>query len=379
MENIMQTIEVKPAPGCGFSELLTGYLERLPVIIQNVSPRTIAFHRWAIQNFSKSFDKPISEISYGEIEDFILKKATGASMRNMMLSVLDAWLNFLADRNLIDDSIAKRFTSFKKKAYIFNVAQITQRPPIESEHVKRIFQTLSIRRCNPERRERDLTVFGAGMLFLGLRINEVCNIEISEIEFHEDYRVFYVDDDESKGRDYSRESRENMFYAVIKLPWSKIKWHKPDESGYYRKVLWDVAEFGGVNFYRLLKVCYERAVSANKRFLFYNLRKDGGEGEQITPRYFERLMARTLQRAGIDIHYTPHQLRHSFAAWNYGNPDVPLHIMQDLLGHKRIINPFGPINGATLLYANHDGHPEAIDPYYLAAQTCIRKRLNDQN
>jgi len=49
-----------------------------------------------------------------------------------------------------------------------------------------------------------------------------------------------------------------------------------------------------------------------------------------------------------------------------------------IIGHKRIINPFGPINGATLLYANHDGHPEAIDPYYLAAQTCIRERLNDQ-
>ena len=38
----MQTIEVKPALRCGFQNI-NRLPERLPVIIQNVSPRTIAF------------------------------------------------------------------------------------------------------------------------------------------------------------------------------------------------------------------------------------------------------------------------------------------------------------------------------------------------
>jgi integrase len=355
--------------------LFQNYFDRLKLINPNLSEKTVKNHAQVIQNFMVSLDKPLSEIRYGEIEDFILDKSRriSAGWRNSILSVLDSWLSFLADRGEIEQSIADKFTVLKKKAYVFNVSQKVQKPPFDARDLKKLLQTVSVRRCNTDRRDQDLAVLGC-MLFLGLRINEVLNIEIPEIEIRENYRKFYLDDDPEKGRDFARETRENVFSAVVSLPWGKIKGHSPDEPGVYRNVLWEVSEFAGINFYRLFKARYDAAVSQNKRFLFHNIRNAAADGEQVSSQYYFQNFPRWLKRAGIEQHYTTHQLRHTFASWNYGNPNIPAHIVQDLLGHKRTIDQFGGrMNGATGVYYNPE-HPEDIDIYYKHAQEWIAGR-----
>jgi len=368
------------------------YFEKLKLLNPNLSPKTARNHRQIIANFLKSIEKPVNQITYGEIEDFILHRSRTISpgWRNIILSVLDSWLNFLADRNEIDQSIADKFTVLKKKAYTFNVSRQIQKPPFESADLKKLLQTVQMRRCNPDRRDQDLAVLGC-ILFLGLRLGEVLNIETSEVTIREDYRKFYHDDDPEKGRNYARESAENIFSAVIEIPWGKIKWHAPDEPGAYRNVFWEVSELAGINFYRLFRSRYEKAVSAGKRFLFHNLRnsppseiinlqspisnlQSPRSGEKINLSYYEKNFPRWIRRADLIQHYTTHQLRHTFASWNYGNPNIPAHIMQDLLGHKKIVDQFGQqLNGATAVYHKAE-KPDDIDIYYFHAQSWIARR-----
>jgi len=358
--------------------LYSTYFEKLKLLNPNLSPKTARNHRQIIANFLKSIEKPVNQITYGEIEDFILHRSRTISpgWRNIILSVLDSWLNFLADRNEIDPSIANKFTVLKKKAYTFNVSRQIQKPPFESADLKKLLQTVQVRQCNQDRRDQDLAVLGC-ILFLGLRLGEVLNIETSEVTIRDNYQKFYIDDDPDKGRDYARESRENIFSALIEIPWRKIKWHTPDEPGFYRNVLWEVSEFAGINFYRLFRDRYEKAVSAGKRFLFHNLRisnLQSSNGEKISISYYEKNFPRWIKRANLLQHYTTHQLRHTFASWNYGNPKIPTHIMQDLLGHKKIVDEFGQkINGATAVY-HKAAKPDDIDIYYFHAQSWIAKR-----
>ena len=343
------------------SDLMSTYLQRfiMQTRSKTASIRTLDNHR----NIIKNSKFKIQNSKYSDAEKYILEKCrSGISpgYQNTLLSVLDSWLSFLADYDEIDHSIAEKFHAFKKKAYDLNPYQ-KEKQPFEAEHLKKFLSTLQIRRCIEARRTQDMIVIGF-MLMLGYRINEVLNIKLENVKIHEDYKKYYKEDG---NRDYSKESKENIFYAVIEIPWKEIKWHSESETGMYRKVLWETAEFAGINFYKLLKkhISNSKFKINNSKFLFANLRNGTGQYSKISQSYYNKLFPKILNRSGISISYTPHQLRHTFASYNY---EIPRHIMSEMFGHKK------KKDDITGRY--QQVKPEELDQWYKTAQENIKKR-----
>ena len=69
--------------------------------------------------------------------------------------------------------------------------------------------------------------------------------------------------------------------------------------------------------------------SENKS-LFINL-----NGKKITPRYFQNFFSKIRNELDLDINFTPHSLRHSFATDLLRN-GVDLRSLQLLLGHNSL-------------------------------------------
>lgn len=82
--------------------------------------------------------------------------------------------------------------------------------------------------------------------------------------------------------------------------------------------------------------------------LFINYRKDDNDDEhRLTARSVERLVRKYTTMAGLPVEATPHTLRHSYAA-DLLKQGVDMHSVQELLGHKNIVN--------TQIYSNVNGN-----------------------
>lgn len=75
------------------------------------------------------------------------------------------------------------------------------------------------------------------------------------------------------------------------------------------------------------------------------------KGKRLQSSYLRTLMPRLARKAGIERRCNPHSLRHSFA-FETANENVPVHVLQQLLGHKNL--------SSTAIYLAHLNPQHAV-------------------
>ena len=93
----------------------------------------------------------------------------------------------------------------------------------------------------------------------------------------------------------------------------------------------------------------------NNKHLFINL-----NGKKITPRYFQKFFANLRNDLDLDIRFTPHSLRHSFATHLLKN-GVDLRTLQLMLGHSSLSTTqhYLKISNQHVSKIYNDTHPRA--------------------
>ena len=125
----------------------------------------------------------------------------------------------------------------------------------------------------------------------GLRISEVCNLKINNINFKE-LTINVI----GKGN----KERLAMFYPNLK-----------DNLDRYMEE-------------------YRNKINIESEYLFIN-----NNGKQISPRTVQIMLDESSKKANLPIHVHPHMLRHSFATHLLDN-GADLRAVQELLGHENL-------------------------------------------
>nr|WP_127836387.1 tyrosine recombinase XerC [Clostridium prolinivorans] len=300
--NIDDIIIHNELPSC-----LIGFLNYLE-IIKGKSPNTIQAYKFDLVlffRFLKIYKKMIPTDSNIEFNNIPIDDIDDDFMNKIKLTDLYAFLSFVEKyRNNSSYARSRKVASLKSFfKYLTNKAKIInenpaldlESPKISKRHPAYLNLEESKKLLNSidgKYKERDfciITIF----LNCGLRISELCNINISDI-------------------------RDDVLSVIGK-------------GNKQRTVYLNQACLTAINNYLIVRNKNLDKI-IDKEALFIS-----NKYTRISKRAVELMLKKHLLNAGLDIKkYTPHKLRHTAATLMYKHANVDIRSLQQILGHENI-------------------------------------------
>lgn len=258
------------------------FLEYLKVIKKH-SDNTVRNYKIDIDEFSIYMDGKILKIGKDDINGYLNKlydNKVSKSTISRKLTSLRMFYNYLLKRNIVNENYFLQFKNPRKDKTL---------PKLVNEvDIDRMFLIPDIRKPIGQ---RNLLIIR--MLYAtGIRVSELVNIKIKDI---------------------------NISDRTIRII------GKGDKER--------IVVFGGNSLDILKKYLKEGRMSLNiknSEYLFLNV-----YGNKISDRYIRDIINDIIFKASIDMHVSPHMLRHTFATGLLNN-GADLVSVKDLLGHESL-------------------------------------------
>lgn len=293
-------------------EFVNSFLD-YSITILNKSPNSVKEYNYDINMFLKYIKMHFNLTKETDFKKITIKDFTLNDLKKITPEDILSFISYLAlnqnskpatrARKISTIRIFFSYLSQKAKLIEINPAQNLDTPKQE----KRLPKYLSLDDSkklldvtmdeNDENKERDFAII---TLFLncGLRLSELIDIDIKDIEFSE-YKLTVIGKGNKERTIYLNKACINAIEAYLKVrPTSGIK-------------------------------------SDNKKSenaLFLSKRR-----ERISKRTVQYIVEKELRRAGLDTSkYSTHKLRHTAATLMYQYGNVDIRALQELLGHESI-------------------------------------------
>ena len=160
--------------------------------------------------------------------------------------------------------------------------------------------------------------------FGGLRISEVCNIEIADVDLNN--RVIKIRDSKNPNRAKTGYGKDRLVEYLDQIHDPMVKWIKLIEGG-----KWLFPSDKSPDLPLRKKSLYEQ-------YRVY-LRRAGLERPREHITYETTVNGKKVERTVTRHEYNFHTLRHSVATW-MRNRGVPLDVIKEFLGHERFDTTF---------------------------------------
>lgn len=290
-------------------EFVNSFLD-YTITILNKSPNTVKEYNYDIANFLKYIKKQFNLSNEENIKDIKINDMNIATIEKITLQDIHGYISYMA-RELHSSSATRarkissirvffKYLSVKAKLLEINPAQDLETPKLghrmprylsldESKKLLEVTQDKTNR--NNIRDYAIVTLF----LNCGMRLSELVNINISNIDFAE-----------SKMTVIGKGNKERTIYlnrACMKV----------------------------ISDYLSIRP-HDKVKNDSRDALFLSERK-----ERISNRTVQDIVKKELQKAGLDTtKYSVHKLRHTAATLMYQYGNVDIRALQELLGHESI-------------------------------------------
>ena len=247
--------------------------------LDGLSIRTLKNYNYEILRFSSLLIKPIASITTMDLRMYLAQrcKKLKPSSTNTIIYTLRSFFGWLNDERYIPENPAKRLKPTKEPIRI--------RQPLKEEEME-IFREACI-----ADREKALTEF---LYSSACRLNDAYILNISAIDWNECTAMVI-----GKG------NKERMLYFSIKA-----------------KIL-------------LQKYFKTRGFESDALFIGSKYPHN-----RLGKRSIERVIEKIKIRSGLTVDIFPHILRHTYATHAI-NAGMPIHILQELMGHSTIATTQG--------------------------------------
>ena len=264
------------------NSILKSYLTSLK-IEKNLSSNTISSYSIDLNNFFEYVNKVYTKITLEDINNYIIhlsKKGLNNSSINHNITSLKMFYKYLIKEGITNTNLIDKVARPKKEAKLPDYLTIDE-----------INMLLSFKLENAyDYRNKALLEL---MYATGVRVSEVINVKISDIDFYEDYITVI-----GKG------NKERI------IPLTSIA-------------------LASIRVY--LDEYYQDLLKSNKsEYLFIN--KSGG---RLTRQGVVKIINTIALKQGITKNIYPHIIRHSFATHLLNN-GASLLVIKELLGHENI-------------------------------------------
>lgn len=290
-------------------EFVNSFLD-YTITILNKSPNTVKEYNYDIANFLKYIKKQFKLTDEENIKDIKINDMDISTIKKITLQDIHGYISYMARelnsspatraRKISSIRVFFKYLSSKAKLLEINPAQDLETPKLgrrmprylsldESRKLLEVTQDETTR--NNIRDYAIITLF----LNCGMRLSELVNINISNIDFSE-----------SKMTVIGKGNKERTIYlnkACMKV----------------------------INDYLSIRP-HDKVKNDSRDALFLSERK-----ERISNRSVQDIVKKELQRAGLDTtKYSVHKLRHTAATLMYQYGNVDIRALQELLGHESI-------------------------------------------
>lgn len=240
--------------------------------LDGLSEKTLRNYNYELIKFASCLVKPIATVTTADLRMYIAARCKNMkqSSTNGQITILKSFFSWLFNEEYIPKNPMAKIKQTKEPKRV--------RQPLSDEEIE------LLRQACKTKREMALVEF---LVATGCRLSEVVGVNISDIDWHE--MSLYV---------IGKGDKQRRVYFNVKtkiLLQNYIKSRKGNDS----------------------------ALFVGSRFPF----------QRIGNRAIEREVKKISERAGFDKSIYPHLFRHSFATHNI-NGGMPLHIIQQLMGHE---------------------------------------------
>lgn len=273
-------------------EVIQKYLDYL-LSVKNYSENTIKSYKEDILEF-KNFihdEKRASDILHirndraaKDFKSSLRYKNDSISSIDRKLSSLRSFYKYLVKEEIVKENFFESIESIKKEKRLPRV--------VKEPELKQLFESIDTNDTLGFRNYLILEV----LYGCGLRVSELCNIQISDIDFATNTIKI-----RGKG---SKERLAMLFDELVR----------------------DLKEYLSLYRIQLLK----KSKNIENRTVFLNK-----NGTSLTPRGVRVILEGIISKAGETYHLTPHMLRHSFAT-SMLDHGADLRSVQELLGHENL-------------------------------------------
>ena len=248
---------------------------------RKLSSNTYNSYRDNLKKFNEFFkEKELVKLDANQIRDFLYQDNINARTRSHYLTVINSFYNYLLDNGYIKDvptqtiklpKLEKKLPEYLTIEEVDKLFNITPTNPLEYRNIAMLE-----------------TIYATGM-----RVSELVNLKISDIDFNEDIiRVM------GKGN-------KERIVPINKSSHNTLKTYIEEHRNF------------------LLR-------TNDSEYVFIN-----NFGKKISRVGFFKIIKLLCKENGIDKNVSPHTLRHSFATHLLNN-GADLRIIQELLGHSNL-------------------------------------------
>jgi len=261
---------------------INDFIEYLKVI-KKYSEHTIINYKKDIEDFYYYMDGSILDISHDDVSAYLSYLYDNKLNRNSIsrhLSSIRSFYNYLVHEDIITENKFKEINNPKRSNSLPKY--------IKDNDLEKMFLVFNLDDKLEQRNSLILEMLYA----TGVRVSELVNIKISDINFYDN---------------------------TIKILGKGNK---------ERIVVY--GSFCADSLERYLKDGRQKLLKSDTDYLFLN--KDG---KKISERSIRKILDSIIRKASLDIHVSPHMLRHTFAT-DLLNNGADLVSVKELLGHESL-------------------------------------------
>ncbi len=261
-------------------EIIEKYIDYLKYE-KRLSKNTYDSYKNDLNNFKNLVNINFFKIKKEDIQNFLYKSDCSSKTKAHYLTVLKSFYNYLIDENYIANNPVEGIKMPKLEKSLPNFLSIKEVDILLNININDIYDL---------RNKAMLEVMYAS----GLRISELLNLEINNVDFDEEILKIY-----GKGK-------KERIVPINKIALKYLKLYLGDSRGL------------------LLK-------NKTNNYVFLNT-----FGNKLTRQGFFKILKKRVIECNIKKDVSPHTLRHSFATHLLNN-GADIRIIQELLGHENLV------------------------------------------